>query len=118
MVKNKNKRRYTNQSEINKLFNNNFDPNVDNLDNIVLYGYYDLSNTEKIAYLIINNLYRDNTKITTKLLMNLMRVSKKTVYKCINKLESINLIEKVGEEVNPLLPNPEDNSFREAMSLI
>ena len=118
MNKNKNKRKYANQSEINKLFNSLYEPEVDNLDCIVLYGYYDLSNTEKIAYLFISHLYRDDIKVTSKLLTIVMRVTRKTVHNCLIKLESLNLIEKVGEKVNPLLPNPEDNSFREAMSLI
>ena len=118
MTKNKNTRAYSNQGEINKLFNNDFDPELDNFDIIILLGYSKLSNTDRLAYLIIYNLYKDDTIITPKLLIRLMTVSKKTVYKCIKKLEAIRLIEKVGERIKPLLPNPENESYREAMGLI
>ena len=118
MTKNKNTRAYSNQGEINKLFNIDFDPELDNFDIIILLGYSKLSNTDKLAYLIINNLFKDDTIITPKLLLRLLRVSKKTVYKCINKLEAFSLIEKIGERIKPLLPNPKDESFKEAISLI
>ena len=118
MTKNKNTRAYLNQDEINKLFNIDFDPELDNFDIIILLGYSKLSNTDRLAYLIINHLYKDDTIITPKLLLRLLRVSKKTVYKCIKKLEAISLIEKIGERIKPLLPNPKDESYREAMGLI
>ena len=118
MTRNKNKRKYANQSEINKLFNSLYEPEVDNLDCIVLYGYYDLSNTEKIAYLFISHLYRDDIKVTSKLLTIVMKVTRKTVHKCLLKLESLNLIEKRRDYIYPLLPNPKNESFRETITLL
>ena len=86
-------------------FNIPFDPINDNLDEIILLGYHQLTSTEKIIYLTITCLARQQKKLTQHELMSIIPKCEWTIDYTLKKLREEELVKYQQNKILPLAPD-------------
>ena len=95
----------SNKANIKNQFNIPYNPINDNLDEIILLGYHQLTSTEKIIYLTTTCLARNGKKLTRSELIKLIPKCERTVYYSLKKLREEGLLKYHKNKILPLAPD-------------